>query len=154
MQLDFNIKGWGAIVIALILVGIIGFRLISFDDLKDDEDLMREIELQLTTEYLPDDAERLKEAYESGNEGELSAVADSITSTEVDVKSVKASSPIFSLSSSGEVVVKVEYALNDDMGERREDTVYYLFEKRSHSIGSDWRYMYDSSAVSYYLNFI
>lgn len=154
MQLDFNIKGWGAAIIAVILVGVIGFRLMTFDDMKNDEDLMREIEVQLVAEYLPDDAERLAEAYESGNEGQLSAVAESITSTEVDVKAVKASSPLFDFSSPKEVVVKVEYVLNDDMGERKEGTVYYLFEKRSLSIGSDWRYMYESNAVSYYLNFL
>lgn len=152
MQLDFNIKGWGAVVIAVVLVGVIGFRLMTFDDKTGDEELMREIEVQLVAEYLPDDAERLAAAYESGNEGELSAVADSITSSEMEVESVKTSYPMFSFSNRKEVVVKVEYSLNDDMGTRKEGTVYYLFEH--HSLGNSWSYQYESNAFSYYLNFL
>jgi hypothetical protein len=150
MQYNLRINGWAALVIAVVLLGVIGVRLMTFNDKKDDEELMQEIETQLVSEYLPDDAERLAAAYESGNEGELSAVADSITSSEMEVKSVKVSSPLFDFSSSKEAVVKVEYSLNDDMGARKEGTVYYLFER--HSLG--WQYMYESNAVSYYLNFI
>lgn len=152
MRLDFNIKGWGAIIIAAVLVGVVGVRLMTFDDMTGDEDLMSDLEVQLVAEYLPDDADRLKAAYEAGDQDELASVADSITSTEMEIKSVHASYPLFDFSSNKEVVVKVEYSLSDASGTREEGTKYYLYEHGS--VVDQWSYQYDSNVVSYYLNFI
>jgi hypothetical protein len=152
MEFNLNIKGWAAIIVAVILVGVIGARLMTFNDKKDDQELMSEIEVQLVAEYLPDDAARLEAAYEGGDEAQLEEVADSITSTEMEVKSVQTSYPLFSFTSSKEVVVKVKYSLNDASGTRKEGTKYYLFEH--HSAGNSWSYVYESNTVSYYLNFV
>ena len=150
-EYKFKFSGWKAIVAIVVLIGIFGLRLMTFNDKKDDTDLMRKIELQLLTDYFPDDVQKLKAVLETGNRDKVREVVKSITTTEINVESVKVSQPLFSFSTSKEVVVKVTYSLNDASGTRDAGTNYYLF---SHgSLGNVWQYKYDVSVVSYYLNF-
>ena len=151
---EFKIKltGWQAIVLVFVFIGIFGIRLVTFNDERDDEDLMRQIELQLLTDYFPDDVAQLRAAYETGDKNEVEKVAKSITSTTLNVESVKASYPLFDLSTPKDVVVKVTYSLNDDSGTREKATNYYLFKHGY--IGKIWTYKRETSVVSYYLNFI
>jgi hypothetical protein len=151
-EIKINLKGWKAIAGLVVLIAVIGVRLMTFSDLTDDETLMREIELQLMTDYFPDDVERLRAVLETGDKHEVERVAKSITSTKMNVESVQASSPLFSFATSTEVVIKVGYSLVDDSGTRERGTKYYLFERGS--LVDVWRYMYDVTAISYYLNFI
>jgi len=152
MNLDLNIRGWAAAVIALVLLGVVGIRLMTFDDMKNDDALMRDLQVQLTAEYLPDEVERLRTAYESGDQDLLENVAGSVASNEVDIRSVHASSPLLDFSSSMEVVVKVDYTLSDAGGVRKEETKYYLYEHGT--LPDSWSFRYESNPVSYYLNFI
>ena len=151
---EFKVKfsGWQAIVVLIVFIGIFGIRLMSFNDERDDEDLMRKIELQLLTEYFPDDVAKLKAAYESGDMDEVEEVANSITSTTLNVESVKASYPLFDLSTPKDVVIKVTYSLDDDSGTREKATHYYLFKHGY--LGNIWTYKRETGVVSYYLNFI
>ena len=59
---EYKIKltGWKAIAVVVVVIGVFGVRLMTFNDEKDDNALMRQIELQLMTDYLPNDAGRLK----------------------------------------------------------------------------------------------
>lgn len=113
---------------------------------------MKKIELQLLTDYFPDDVETLKAALETGDTDEIEEVANSITSTTLNVESVEASYPLFKFSSPKKVVVKVTYSLDDDSGTREKATNYYLFKHGS--LGNIWTYKRETTAVSYYLNFI
>ena len=151
---EYKIKltGWKAIAVVVVLIGIFGIRLMTFNDKRDDESLMKKIELQLMTDYFPDDVEELKAAYESGDMDEVAEVAESITSTTLNIESVQASYPLFDFSTPKKVVVKVKYSLDDASGTREQGTNYYLFKHSS--LGNIWEYKYDTSVVSYYLNFL
>ena len=151
-EYKMNLAGWKAIAVVVVLIAVFGIRLVTFNDKKDDTALMRKIELQLLTEYLPDDAAKLKAVYEAGDMDEVEKVAKSITSTELDVESVQASYPLFNFKTPKDVVVKVKYSLNDATGTREKGTNYYLFKHRS--FGNSWEYKYESNVVSYYLNFL
>ena len=147
-----NFTGWKAVAVIVVLLGVFGLRLMTFNDKIDDKSLMREIELQLMSDYFPDDVEELKAAMDSGDKEELERVANSIASTKLNVESVQTSYPLFSLSARKKVVVKVTYSLDDASGTRKKGTNYYLF--RHGSIGNAWRYRHKTTVVSYYLNFV
>ena len=151
---EFNIKvtGWKAIAAVVVVIGIFGVRLMTFSDKKDDNALMRKIELQLMTDYFPDDVEKLKAVYEAGDVDEVERVAKSITTTRLNIESVQASSPLFDFSTPKDVVVKVRYSLQDASGTRERGTNYYLFKHGA--LGNSWQYKYQTSAVFYYLNFL
>lgn len=151
-EYKFQLTGWQAIVALVILIGIFGIRLMTFSDLRDDENLVEKIELQLIADYFPDDVENLKAAYESGDTDEFDELVQSVTSTTLNIETVQASYPLFKFSSSKKVVVKVSYSLDDDSGTRAKGTNYYLFKHGS--IGNSWSYKREATVVSYYLNFV
>lgn len=152
LEFRMNSTGWAAIAVAVIILAIVGLRLITFGDMKDDEGLMGALEMQLMTEYLPDDVESLEAAYEAGDIDETDRLVEMVTSTDLNIESVQVSSPMLDIASSGELVVKVRYSLDDDSGTREKGTKYYIFEQGP--LGGAWEYQYETSAVSYYLNFI
>jgi len=147
-----ELTGWKAIVVVVVLLGVVGLRLVTFSDKKNDNALMRQIELQLTTDYFPNDVEKLKAVYETGDTDEMERMAESITSTKLNVESVEASYPLFDFSTPKKVVIKVKYSLNDASGTREKGTNYYLFQHGS--LFNTWRYKYKTGVVSYYLNFL
>lgn len=104
----------------------------------------------LISDYYPDDVQKLKSVYGSGDIDEADAGAKSIVSTKLSIDSVQTSFPIFSFTSNKEVVVKVTYSLNDDTHIRKTGTNYYIF--RYGMIGDTWQYKYYSNAIWYYLN--
>jgi len=151
-EYNIKVKGWQVIVAIVILMGIFGIKFMTMNDKKDDKALMKEIELQLMADYFPDDVERLKAAVESGDKDKIGKEAKSITSTSLNIESVKASYPLFKFSSPKKVVVKVTYSLDDDSGTREKGTNYYLFKHGS--LGNSWSYKREATVVSYYLNFV
>ena len=151
-EYKIQLTGWKAIVVVVVLIGILGVRMMTFNDKRDDEALMRKIELQLLTDYFPNDVAKLKTVYETGDTDEVEEVANSITSTTLNIQSVHASYPLLKFSTRKDVVVKVTYSLNDDSGTRKRAPNYYLFKHGS--LGNVWTYKYKSSVVGYYLNFI
>ena len=151
-EYKIQLTGWQAIAVVVVFIAIFGIRLITFNDERNDEDLISKLELQLMTEYFPDDVAELKAAFESGDMDEVEEIAKSITSTTLNIESVKASYPLFDFSTPKDVVVKVTYSLNDDTGTREKSTNYYLFKQGY--LGNIWTYKRETSVVSYYLNFI
>jgi hypothetical protein len=125
-EYKFQLTGWQAIVAIVVLIGIFGIRLITFSDLEDDETL--------------------------GDTDEFDELVQSVTSTTLNIESVKASYPLFKFSSPKKVVVKVTYSLDDDSGTREKGTNYYLFKHGS--LGNSWSYKREATVVSYYLNFV
>ena len=97
-EYSFKLTGWKAVVAIGALVLFIVFRIVSMSDKRTDEKLMNEIKLLIKTERLPSDVAKMKEMYETGNMEELSGLAESIVATKIDIKSVKASFPIFNFS--------------------------------------------------------
>lgn len=151
-ELKAEFKGWQAVVVVVILIGIVGARFMSLDDKKNDKDLMKALEVQLMSEYYPDVVDRLKAAADSGDADEISMAAESITTTRVSVDSVKVSYPLFEFSTPRDVVVKVVYSLKDSSGTYQTQTNYYLF--RQGGLLNTWQYRYQTNAMKYYLNFL
>ena len=145
---EIKLTGWQAVVGLLILVGLFGVRVMSFNDMNDDKALMKQIDVQLMCDYMPDEAEKLQAAVETDDRDTI----QSVLSAQVDVESVEASYPLFDFSPRKEVVVKVIYSLTDDSGTRDRKTKYYLFDHGS--LGNIWSYRYETNVVAYYLNFI
>lgn len=149
---QFKLSGGQAIIGLIVLVIIFGIRLASFDDQKGNTALMQDLEQHLIAEYFPDDVDRLKAAYESGDMEKTSAVAKSVTSTKLNIRSVKTSFPLFEFTSNKKVIVKVTYSLDNDQGTRKRQTNYYRYQHGA--IGNAWQYRGKSSALMYYLNFM
>lgn len=147
-----QLTGGKALAAVVVLIGLFLVRVATLDEGKDDEALMRELQTHLLAEYLPSDAHQLQEAYDTGDADQLEEVATSVSSTRLNVESVKLSYPLFEFSTTKDVVVKVTYTLDDVAGTRQTGTQYYRF--KHNSLGNIWRYRRETSATSYYLNFI
>ena len=151
-EVQIKLNGWQGIIAVIIVIGLILLRLATFSDSSNDDELIRELEFQLMTEYFPDDVAHLKAVYESGDEAELEETIESVTTTELTIISVQTSSPLLRFKSNEKVIVKVVYSLDDAYGNRQRGTKYYHFQHGL--LGGTWRYRYTVGALSYYLNFI
>ena len=148
-ELKIQLKGWQAIVVAIVLIGLVAVRFMSLNDMRDDKDLMKHIDTLLMDEYSPYVAERARTAYEKEAEDKTEKSVTSALSTKVNIVSVKASYPIFDFSIPKDVVIKVVFSLDDDTEAVEMRTIYYLF--RHGAFG--WQYRYITTSLSYYLNF-
>jgi hypothetical protein len=151
-EAKIKLKGWQAVVVLVVLIGVIITRLMTFGDKKDDSTLMQKLEVELVCDYFPNEAAKLREAYDSGDAEELRNAVESVTTAKLNIESVKASSPLFDFSGSKDVVVKVIYSLVDSSGTRDRKTKYYLFNHGPFT--NNWRCKYETGVVSYYLNFL
>jgi len=148
-ELKFQLKGWQAIIVAFVLVGVVAVRLVSFNDMRNDKDLMKHIDTLLMDEYSPYVAEKLRIAYDKDPTGKTDKSVESVLSTKVNIESVQASYPIFDFSIPKDVVIKVVFSLDDDTETGEQRTIYYLFRKGVFG----WQYQYITTSLSYYLNF-
>lgn len=149
-EYKLNLTGWQAIVVIVVFVGIVGIRLVTFNDKTGDKDLMKHIDTQLMSEYAPHVAGKLQAALDSDDKVEMDKGVESVLTTKVNIDSVKASYPIFDFSTPKDVIIKVEFSLDDASGKGDKRTIYYHFKKSV--LG--WHYEYITTAVSYYLNFV
>ena len=149
-EYKMNLTGWQAIVVIVVFMGIVGFRLMTFNDKTGDKDLMKHIDTQLMMEYAPHVADKLRAALDSDDKVEMDKGVESVLTTKVNVDSVKASYPLFDFSIPKEVVIKVDFSLDDAAGTSDKRTIYYQFKKSAFG----WHYEYITTAVSYYLNFV
>ncbi|MFC1580293.1 hypothetical protein ACFL4N_05210 [Thermodesulfobacteriota bacterium] len=150
-EAKIHLKGWQGLVVLVVLIGVVIVRLTTFSDNKDDSALMQKLEVQLMCDYFPNEAAKLREAYDSGDSEELQNAVKSVTTAKLNIESVQTSSPLFDFSTSKDVVVKVTYSLVDASGTRDRKTKYYLFKHGS--VGNSWSYQYETGVVRYYLNF-
>lgn len=143
-----TLAGWQAVVVLVVLMGVVAARLMTFNDMKEDKELMKQLDSQLMTECLPHIAEKLKAAVDSSDKGQMEEAVKSVTRGKVNVESVQASYPLLNFSIPKDVVIKVKYSL-DATGASDKRTIYYLF--RQGAFG--WQFRYKTTAVMYYLNF-
>jgi hypothetical protein len=152
-KLNFTLSGWHALVGIVVIVLFLGGRIVTMDDMSNNKKLMKEVEFELMTEYFPDDVNKMKSLFESGNTDEFNRALESTLSTKMNVKSVKASYSIFDFSTKDrDVVVKVAYSLEDAYGTRKKETKYYLFEHKP--VINGWRCRGETFKWRYYSNFI
>ena len=148
-ELKTQLTGWQAIVVAVVLIGVVAIRFMTLSDMRNDKDLMKHINTLLMDEYSPHVAEKLRAAYDTGDEGKIEKSVQSVTSTKVNIVSVQASYPIFDFSSPKDVVIKVVFSLDDATETGEKKTIYYLFKRGVFG----WQYQYITTSLSYYLNF-
>ena len=68
-EFKIQLKGWQAIVVVLVLIGVVVVRLVSLNDMRSDKDLMKHIDTLLMNEYSPYVAEKLRTAYDKDPTG-------------------------------------------------------------------------------------
>lgn len=151
-QLNIHLKGWQIAVALIVLAGLAGFRLITFQDKTGDTNLMRDLERQIVSDYFPRETERLRTAVNSGDNRKISEVTESVTNAKTKIEAVQISSPLFSASTSENVVVRVVYSLAEGSETRDRKTLYFLYKHGA--IGNTWSYQYKTTAIRYYMNFI
>ena len=152
-ELKFELSGWKAVVVIVVLIAALGIRIVSMGDKKNDTKLMEKVKFELMTEYYPSDVEKLKAAVATGKNDEITKVTSSVLTTKLRIKSLKASYSIFDFSSKGkDIIVKVKYSLDDQFGTRKAGTQYYRFENGP--LFNTWEYKGKSFAFSYWSNFI
>jgi len=150
--MNIHLKGWQIVAALIVLAGLAGYRWITFQDKTGDLDLMRALERQIISDYFPGEADRLREAVNSGDSNKISDVTDSITNAKPKIESVRISSPLFSVSTSEHVVVKVVYSLTEGTKTRDRKTLYLLFKHGA--IGNTWSYQHKTTAIRFYMNLI
>ena len=143
-----KLTGWKAAIAAIVLLILLGVRVMTFSN-STDEELLEALNMQLMSEFYPNQVERLKAALDQTDEEKIESGTSAVLNSELNILSVQTSYPFLDFSSPQNVVVKVTYNLDDETGKKEK---YYLFKHGV--IGNNWQYQYESNVISYYLNFL
>jgi hypothetical protein len=149
--MNIKLGGWQAVVAIVVVIIIAGIRFVTFQDKINDRNLMDTLKTQIVSDYLPAETAKLQEATNSGDSNRISEVAESVTRAQPKIESVKISSPLFSFSSSGDVVVRVVYSLAEGSKTRDRKTLYLLYSYGA--VGNTWSFKHKTTTLKYYLNF-
>ncbi len=152
MQQQIQLSGWKAIAAVVILITVVVVRLTTFSDQRGNTALMQKLEVQVASDYLPGQVDRLRQALQSGDRDIQAAGAEAVLSSEITYHAVQTAWPLFDFSSSKEVVVRVEYSLDDRFGAGPVTTKYFLF--RYGGLADSWSYQREVSALKFYMNFL
>jgi len=150
-QYSTKLSGWNAMIGIGVLLAIFAVRLATFHDQKGDENLVRQINIELMSDFYPQQVENLKAALASDNKDYVSQETKDIISSRIEIQSVQTSYPLFNYSSPRIVIIKVKFFIKNDSGSGDVKTNYYKFKYGV--IGNNWQYIYRSNVISYYLNF-
>ena len=150
-EMTIKLQGWHAILAIVLIAGLMGARLMTFQDQLGNAKLMDNLQKQIASDYLPQQAARLQAAMDSGDQQNLSKAARSVTSTDANIESVEISAPLLKFSSPEDVVVKVVYALTQGATVGKSRTLYFLYSYSA--VGNVWIYQHQTTASRYYLNF-
>ena len=143
-----QLTGVNAVIAIVVLMVVIGIRIATFNN-NTDEDLHQALTTRLMSEFYPNQVDRMKAALAEKDSGRMQSGIQDVLDAKLDIVSVQTSHPFLDFSSPRDIVVKVRYDLDDGSGVREK---YYLY--RWGAIGNSWQYQYESSVVSYYLNFM
>lgn len=149
-ELKIQLTGWQAIAAVVVLIGVVAIRFMTLNDMRDDTELIKQIDTLLMDEYSPYVAEKLRAAYDTGNNSKVEKSVESVVNTKVNIVSAQASYPVFDFSAPKDVVVKVVFSLDDTTESVENRTIYYLFKHGTFG----WQYQYITTSLSYYLNFM
>ena len=152
-NITLKLSGWKVLVVITIIIAALGMKIMTINDKIIDPNLIEQVRFKLKAEYLPADASKIKNLYDSGDTNKLAKAVQSVTTTNIHLDSIKLSYPIADFSFKDKnIVVKVIYSIDDAYGVRKVGVKYYYF-KYSPMLNI-WRYRGEGSALSYYLNFI
>jgi len=148
MEKNVEIKGKAAVTAGLILIVVLaGIRMATFSD-SHDASLEKAVRSELWLRY----GDRLgAEINKIRKEADYSDVSDLMKKASPDaitIERISRSEPLLKWASSQNVIVRVHYRFPEDVETQKE---YMRFNHGS--MVDAWQYRYDSSAVSYYLNF-
>jgi len=149
-DVKITFTGWQAVIVLVFFAGVFCVRLMTFNDMRGDEALVKKLEVEMASIYNPRMVEKVRDAAFGAGAGSPDAVGTAL-STKIHIESVQTSYPLFTLSNRKKVVVKVGYSMADNSGAAEKGTVYYLYDHSS--IGNYWSYQYETSSWHYYLNF-
>lgn len=150
-EVNITLKGWKSVLALVVVIGLAGFRFMTFQDRTADNNLMRDLEIQILSDCIPKESARLQAAMDSGETDRISETTQSFIGAKPKIESVQISSPLLVFSTSQDVVVKVVYSLSEGSLTRDRKTLYYLY--RHGAIGNTWSLRHKTTALNYYLNF-
>jgi len=143
-----KISGLNAIIVAVILLAVVLIRLTTMGQ-NTDEALRSALEVQLMSEFYPNQVARLKTVLKQTDLEAIEEGTSSILKAKINISAVATSYPVLDFSSPKNVIVKVTYDLDDEAGDR---VIFYRFKEVL--LGSKWLYQSESNVISFYLNFL
>jgi len=145
--MEMQLKGWPAVIaIIAIVIGFIGYQFYLHDDLDNNPEVRKKLEMNLMHEIAGDitaDAEAMKAAIKSGDQERADEIGKGVLERKVTIEDL-------AMKGRGEdIVVKADYTVHGPDKDLKK-TGYFRF---SHSTITGWRYRWETSALSWYLKF-
>lgn len=150
---ELKFSGWKAAAALLVFGGLVAVRAFSMGDMKDNDDLTRKVSARLMSEYMPQETERMNGLMASGMEEAAMDMAAKLSGTELEIKELKVSYPVYLFSTGKrEGVVKVRFILSDGDGTIKDGINYYRFEHNP--LGGTWYIVRPTGEFDYYAKFL
>ena len=146
MEKNVQITGTAAVVVGLLLIVGIAIRVVAFSD-SNDPTLEKAVRAQLWLTYGGILGTEISEIREKADYGSVPALLAKASPDAITVEKLSRSEPLMEWDSNQEVVVRVHYRFPGDTETKTE------YMKFKHGPVSGWSYNYDTTAISYYLNF-
>lgn len=145
---------WGIVLAIAALTGITAIQAGLIGDLRRDPGLMRELQIRLLTDYMPEGGGALKNLLATGAGENAFNMAAASAGVSLDIRELKIGQPVFGGSGrytrSG--VLKVNFLLTENgkvLENRTNYYGYYYVPSRS-----EWKIRDRSSKILYYLSFL
>lgn len=149
---EIKITGWPAALIAAGLIAFMGVRISTMGDMRGNAVLMEKVRLELMSDYMPYEVEKLGKVVAEGDEEAISRQAGVLTTAEFDIKEINASYPVYVFASGRrDVVIRVRFTLKDSGGIVKDGVNFYLCEH--HPLGNTWYIKHPTTQYRYYSNF-
>jgi hypothetical protein len=142
---EVNLKGTPAIItLVIIIIAGFGYRMFLENDLKDNPELRRQLELNLMHEIAGDiisDSEAFRAALASGDVETAETIGAGVLERKITINDI-------AMKGHGEkIIVRADYTVHGPEGSENK-TGYFQF---SHTPITGWRYKWQVSAFSWYL---
>lgn len=145
-QEEFHVGGKGTAIVFVLIIITMALRVFSLSD-SDDTQLQQKVREQLWLTYATTLGQEIEAARLSNNFDRINELLAKSSADAITIEGVAVSKPLFSWSSSENVIIEVTYRLPDSS---LSETRYMRF---NHSVVSGWSYRFNSNAFSYYTNF-
>lgn len=150
---EIKLTGWKAAAALLLVGGFLSVRAISMGDMKDNESLAFKVRMQLLSEYLPYETQKINDLVAAGNEAAAIDLAAKVSKMELDIAEIKVSYPVHMLSTGGrEGVVRVRFTLSDGSGVVKDGVNFYRVEHNP--LGNTWYITRPTGEFDYYAKFL
>lgn len=132
------------IALVIIIAAGLGYRIFLQNDLKDNPQVRRQLELNLMHEIAGDiisDTDAFKEAMAMGDKEEADAIAEGVLKRKLTINDL-------AMKGHGEkIIIKADYTIHGPDGSEKK-IGYFQY---SHSSITGWRFKWETSALSWYL---